>query len=353
MREEAIVKGLNILAEEVKTLNSQIISELESEAPETTVRAEIRWGLFNYKKEKHQGRTLAYSNFLEELFKDFVSIRHPEQNVDGSQLIDLGEKWEKQGSVSGKAVVLDSIIWVSFIPQEFERKIISRIQNDIEGKESKILTEFVQTLNSLPQDPGPFIDTLAHEMTHLWLIKTTEFGRAYEEMINSIMQSISNGNPAKHDVLRAKNVLRNPEVEAIDEAFAYYVSYVYTGEKKSADDLAFYDRPKTIEWGIEIIIEKAERDNMGLDEVRYMMANVFHNLAHEGQIKENDERRDPRIFFLKEFLPANDKERLRKFKEVSEGELSKSFKDLKTAVKDIESGKLSKRKGHFRSQKSS
>lgn len=157
--------------------------------------------------------------------------------------------------------------------------------------------------------------TMAHEFTHAWLS------------------------------MNAKNYGSTDIPGAINEVFAYYISYVVSGYRFSNTDSDLYDRPDLIRWGVQMMVDKAEefRDRgqkkTGIDFGRSIQLKIYENSV-------TNLKTDFKIL-LKACLLKEDKRRLQEFRQLDEqieanlGGISHLlFGDAKGALKNTEEGKM-------------
>jgi len=160
-------------------------------------------------------------------------------------------------------------------------------------------------------DNKGFRSTLFHEFTHAWLNR------------------------------EVSNYSHNEIPSTLNEIFAQYISFIFTGDLYDEEESDSYDRPQLIKWGVRLLRDKFERlrreginTNM-IDFTRKTQVKVYRNATDS--YKANFKT------FLRFCLLEEDQERLRKMKnlgedlEVTFGGLEHLlFGDAKAAVTDTE-----------------
>jgi hypothetical protein len=185
---------------------------------------------------------------------------------------------------------------------------------------------------------------LAHEMTHLWLKQNTKLkGLAHQAQKTEVSgdafaASLFGGGTTKRQ--QAINIAGRPNerLEAIDEAVAFFISDHYGLHVNPTPSLfSNYGDPEAISWAIKILQQKTQEVNGSkVDYVRKLELQIFQELAQRGQVTNSGERRDPMAVFLRHCLPETEKNRLNKFREIVEEDLSAAYRDLKSATKDMD-----------------
>lgn len=162
----------------------------------------------------------------------------------------------------------------------------------------KISKDIINTISEPPEilvpllsettisDNKGFRSTLCHELTHAWL--------------NREVPNYS------HDEIPS----------TLNEIFAHYISYQFTGSLYTSKESDSYDRPELISWGVRLLKDKFERlEDRGLetnmiDFTRKMQVKIYQN-----SIKSF--KADFKVF-LRFCLFKEDKERLQKIRNLED-----------------------------------
>ena len=245
-------------------------------------------------------------------------------------------------------------VWLSFLPSnivgKLEKDIYAVLSNErISEKEAELIASFPEFWighmghrhrGSIGRQK--YLSTLAHELTHFYVEKNTHIGKlnsktnteGHSAGVLTRAKYILGQSEGLSEVEQAKAVGSGDYIQAIDEIVGHFVGFEYYRDKKG---FSGYDEPELIKWGIKILEQKvSEVDGSSIDWVREMEVNVMEEIAKKGQIRNSGGSRNPTIYFLKHCLPENDKKRLTKFREIAENDLSKSFKDLKRVISNLE-----------------
>jgi hypothetical protein len=370
---EAIRKASQVIVEELLEYSNSEISYLDQDAPQTTPspsNIEVMLGLPRYEKagtSKNTRERLSYNQLIAGLLSYYLeyqlerSIESPVPEIKNTMEDSPLFTWESTllsqlngGVYWGKNQPGRNRVWLSFLPSnivsKLERDIYKVLSNErINEKEAELIASFPEFWigHMGHRHRGNigrqrYLSTLAHELTHFYLEKNTHIGALKSKTniegnsggVLSRAKSILGQSEGLSRVEQAKAVGSGDYIQAIDEIGGHFVGFEYYRNEK---DFSGYDEPELIEWGVKILEQKvSEVDGSPIDWVRKMEVNVMTEVAKKGQIRNNGESRNPAIYFLKHCLPEKDKRRLTKFREIAENDLSKSFKDLRRAVSDLE-----------------
>jgi len=153
--------------------------------------------------------------------------------------------------------------------------------------------------------------------------------------MSEFAEYMNNRESRKANQNQAAEIGSKDSISAIEEVFAHFIGFQYV---ENRDVSSNYDRDKYIQWGLDILYEKASAENPGrpVDWAREEMKQVFEDIAQRGQLRKDGEVRDVFIIFLKSMMPQSDRKRMNYMRQVAEGDLSTAYSDLHQALNDIE-----------------
>lgn len=351
------------LDREVQKFSEKAYSDVSSDAPRTTPgfsNFEVWFGRSKYKavvtNVLNLDREMNHVDFLEAIMSTYVKDKTPVQlqGYEEKHEDEIAQlSWSGLSAVRGAHSPAQDVIWMQFLPN----RVANRLGNEIS---QRFNSQIADALSSFPEDYSrrnylgagkvslaDFNSTFAHELTHFYATANTRLGELqrkgagyYEKSIMELDMSefaeyMNNRESRKANQNQAAEIGSNDSISAIEEVFAHFIGFQYVEKRDVSSN---YDRDKYIQWGLDILYEKASAENPGrpVDWAREEMKQVFEDIAQRGQLRKDGEVRDVFIIFLKRMMPQSDRKRMNYMRQVAEGDLSSAYSDLHQALNDIE-----------------
>lgn len=185
------------------------------------------------------------------------------------------------------------------------------ILEEVEISENALesLEPFLEYLFSDLTDMEDLKDSLAHEACHSWLSK----------------------NSKKPELDPAE------ELRAAEESFCYFSGWVKSGIYLEEDHLVESKTPqkKKVAWATQLMIEKAEAENVGIDWARENAKQMYTEVSED---------QNPFRFIFKKALTNKEKLMLNRYKNILEHSLQEVFKEFSEMIEDVEETSLSQGK---------
>jgi len=365
--DHTIEKVAELIELEFEAYNQKIIQELTKQAPETTPsNIEIRFGSPHYLTTETKS-----SNLLQGLIYSYIQQHNynpkaPNSRKKFEKYIEDHPNWDADiGEHSGASVPGQDYIWMAFLPEQFENKMASDIENLVQNKlnndKPQLFSKFIQDLSRRgklgKKTRQDYKATAAHEITHLIIKQQTKLGQlfhAHETTTHAdLEQSIANILGESNKLTKpdqAEKIGDNKYLDAIDEAFSFFISDKITNSLYPANPSRFssYDDPKAISWSYNILLERYGQ-NISIDDLRKLQLKIFNEIAQRGQVQKGSGYRNPLIYMLKYNLPKKDKILLNEIRDLCEGDLSYAYRDLYNTFSDIESSANTQQASKFQS----
>ena len=351
------------LDREVQKFSQKAFSDVKTDAPRTTPgfsNFEVWFGRSRYKAVVRnvmmpEGE-MTHVDFLEAIMSTYLKdetsfqVKGYEKKTD----YDISKlSWDKFGTVKGEQSPGRDIIWMQFLPRNVAESLGRAIASNFDSRLGNALRSFPADYSkrNFPWSANAglkdFESTFAHELTHLYATANTKLGEMqregggyYETPLEEVSSDefakrLSNMEHRKKMKNQASEISTNDNIIAIEEVYAHFIGFQYV-ERRDVD--SSYDRDKYIQWGLDILYEKASAENPGrpVDWAREEMKQVFEDIARRGQVRKDGGLRDVFIIFLKRMMPQSDRKRMNYMRQIAEGDLSTAYSDLHQALQDIE-----------------
>lgn len=351
------------LDREVQKFSEKAYSDVKADAPRTTPALpsfEVWFGRSKYKAVVTNVMSfdskMTHIDFLEAIMSTYLKDRTPVQvrgyeQRDGAEIAQLS--WDGLSGVRGEHSPAQDVIWMQFLPYRVAEQLGNAISSNFNSQVGSALQSFpvdYSRRNYFGAGKASLEDfnaTFAHELTHFYATTNTKLGELQRKGSGYYDKSIVELGPAefaeyintreqrKNRQNQASAVGHNDSISAIEEVFAHFIGFQYAERRKVSSS---YERDKYIQWGLDILYEKASAENpmSPVDWAREEMGKVFNDIAQRGQIRSNDETRDVFIIFLRRIMPRADRKRMNYMRQIAEGDLSTAYRDLQQALQDAE-----------------
>lgn len=355
MNQSEIDKSIRLTTQTIMRETSQIFSDklaqLREDAPETTPEniGTVIWASSDFVKDDFLKKDISpekiYYRLLEELLElyldnNYVTVRKSQSLILKDEAIKINADTRKSGVFSPRT----NSIWMYLEDSKVE-DLCRSIKEELMESNINIPRELVSQLAEFPEFyQNRFFDVneetglsavLAHEITHLYMKRNTKIGKL-------LLEHTEND--------QARKIGAHPEISAIDEIFAFYVSHIYGQDVLERGDFhstgfSGYGRKKgiLINQGLRILDQKVEetrkrKDEKILDWLRKFEISIMEEIANNGLLSESKDPEANRAYnyFLKACVPRYLKRAFQETREVIEEDLKPAFKLIKEGITKLE-----------------